>query len=180
MGACGSMSSPTRAIAARAWSSSRGQSRRPHRLKASNLSSMMFSATLASATTWISWWTRPMPRSRQSRQLRTRSGAPSKSIRPASGWYIPVTILSRVLLPAPFSPTRAWIWPGWNESDTSSSARTPGKRLLMDCSSSTNQRGGLRYLVSNSPIIRAVMALTSSSKVSTLSLVTSTVPELMK
>ena len=55
-----------------------------------------------------------------------------------------------------------------------------GKRLLMDCSSSTNQRGGLRYLVSNSPIICVVMALTSSSKVSTLSLVTSTVPELMK
>src|SRR5688572_28876719 len=34
-------------------------------------------------------------------------------------------------LPAPFSPTRAWISPGRRSNETSSSARTPGKVFVM-------------------------------------------------
>src|SRR6185369_13668458 len=33
--------------------------------------------------------------------------------------------------PAPFSPTRAWISPGFRSKETPSSASTPGKRLVM-------------------------------------------------
>src|SRR6266536_3926229 len=34
-------------------------------------------------------------------------------------------------LPAPFSPTRAWISPGFRSNETPSNARTPGNRLEM-------------------------------------------------
>src|ERR1017187_679844 len=37
----------------------------------------------------------------------------------------------RVLLPAPFSPNRAWISPGATSKSTSSLASTPGKRLVI-------------------------------------------------
>src|SRR4051812_12403540 len=36
-----------------------------------------------------------------------------------------------VLLPAPFSPSRAWIWPGWIDRSMPSLATTPGKRLVI-------------------------------------------------
>src|SRR5688572_18281219 len=44
-------------------------------------------------------------------------------------------ILTRVDLPAPFSPSSAWISPGRTGKLTLSLARTPGKRLLIDLSS---------------------------------------------
>src|SRR3954470_16270277 len=46
-------------------------------------------------------------------------------------------ILIRVLLPAPFSPSRAWTSPGRTSKSTSSRATTPGKTLRMPCISST-------------------------------------------
>src|SRR5579872_5666833 len=49
------------------------------------------------------------------------------STRPESGRYTPVMILTSVDLPAPFSPISAWISPPLSSSETSSSARTPGK-----------------------------------------------------
>src|SRR3954463_7574417 len=42
----------------------------------------------------------------------------------------------RVLLPAPFSPSRAWISPGRTVKSTASFARTPGKALTMPRASS--------------------------------------------
>src|SRR5436190_10899919 len=42
----------------------------------------------------------------------------------------------RVLLPAPFSPSRAWISPGRTLKSTASLARTPGKALTMPRASS--------------------------------------------
>ena len=51
--------------------------------------------------------------------------------------YAPDTIFISVDLPAPFSPTTAWTSPGMNWRLTSSRATTPGKRLLMFCTSSS-------------------------------------------
>ena len=42
-----------------------------------------------------------------------------------------------VLLPAPFSPTTAWVSPGRTRRCTPSSARTPGKVFTMSRASST-------------------------------------------
>src|SRR5690349_6581068 len=58
-----------------------------------------------------------------------RTGTPSWEISPASGWYMPVSTLIRVDLPAPFSPTRACTSPARAVKSTSDSARTPGKVL---------------------------------------------------
>ena len=46
-----------------------------------------------------------------------------------SGWTTPVMILMSVDLPAPFSPSRAWISPGMSASETSSSAWISPNRL---------------------------------------------------
>lgn len=52
---------------------------------------------------------------------------PSIAIAPASGWYTPARIFTRVDLPAPFSPTRACTSPGYSSMDPSSSACTAPK-----------------------------------------------------
>src|SRR5262245_27302114 len=52
-------------------------------------------------------------------------------ISPVSGRSTPIRILTRVDLPAPFSPTRPWISPDRNRRSTESSARTPGNRLVI-------------------------------------------------
>src|SRR5215218_9675144 len=52
-------------------------------------------------------------------------------MRPASGAWAPDRIFRSVDLPAPFSPSRAWISPGPTLKPTSSSASTPGNRLLI-------------------------------------------------
>src|SRR6185295_4003929 len=51
-----------------------------------------------------------------------------------------------VLLPAPFSPQSAWTSPRWRSKETPSSARTPGKSLVIDLSSrsATSGPGRLR------------------------------------
>ena len=51
------------------------------------------------------------------------TGLPSTSICPASGRMTPLRILPSVDLPAPFSPTRPWTFPGATEIPTSSRAR---------------------------------------------------------
>src|ERR1700744_5110594 len=43
-------------------------------------------------------------------------------------------IFINVLLPAPFSPSTAWISPGWTVSDTLSFASTDGYRLVIPAS----------------------------------------------
>ena len=64
------------------------------------------------------------PRSSASRGERSATVSPSSSSRPSSGAKAPATILPSVDLPAPFSPTSAWIVPRATLSDTASSART--------------------------------------------------------
>src|SRR5215471_15758049 len=51
---------------------------------------------------------------------------PSYSIVPASGVNAPDRIFSRVDLPAPFSPMKAWISPAPTSRSTDASACTPG------------------------------------------------------
>ena len=69
------------------------------------------------------------PRSSASRGERSATCSPSSSSRPASGASTPATIRPSVDLPAPFSPTSAWIDPRATLSDTPSSARTAAEVL---------------------------------------------------
>src|ERR687893_2532632 len=50
---------------------------------------------------------------------------------PASGGWTPQSTFTIVLLPAPFSPRRAWISPASHEYSAPSSATTPPNRLLI-------------------------------------------------
>src|SRR3978361_1089647 len=56
-------------------------------------------------------------------------GSPLSRSSPESDWYTPVMTLIRVDLPAPFSPTSAWMSPGNSLKDTLSRASTPGNRF---------------------------------------------------
>ena len=56
---------------------------------------------------------------------------------PASRWWTPATILTSVDLPAPFSPTRAWIEPPSTTSEPDRSASTEPNALATSRSSST-------------------------------------------
>src|ERR1700722_3576830 len=57
--------------------------------------------------------------------------SPPNSMVPRSGCCAPERILISVDLPAPFSPSRAWISPERTSKPASSSAWTPGNRLLI-------------------------------------------------
>src|SRR6185436_17238130 len=72
----------------------------------------------------------PTPAARASRGPAKWTGRPSSTTRPASGAWSPARILPSVLLPAPFSPQRAWHDPRRTSKLTPSSASTPGKALL--------------------------------------------------
>src|SRR5919108_5865876 len=56
---------------------------------------------------------------------------PSIRIVPASGGYTPARIFIRVDLPAPFSPTTAWISPACRSRSTPCSTSTPTKLFVM-------------------------------------------------
>src|SRR5512147_3258251 len=75
-----------------------------------------------------------MPRSAEALGSLRKTCVPLSSIDPESGCNAPLNSLSRVDLPAPFSPTRACTSPGRSSKSTSLSARTPGK--LLDTASS--------------------------------------------
>src|SRR5581483_7189742 len=94
-----------------------------------------FPATSRLSTTFSSWWTKPMPSLVASPTERTVTRAPSMRISPPSGWCTPPRIFISVLLPAPFSPIRATTSPRLTETETPSSATTPGKRLSIPQSS---------------------------------------------
>src|SRR6266404_8160691 len=72
-----------------------------------------------------------MPAARASIGVRKRTETPSSRISPASAGCRPVMILTSVDLPAPFSPTRAWMVPGATSKATSRTASMPPKLLLM-------------------------------------------------
>ena len=94
-----------------------------------------FSSTVSCGTTLTSCAMVATPRSSASRGERSVTSSPSSSSRPASGASTPATIRPSVDLPAPFSPTSAWIDPRATLSDTASSARTAPKCLETSASS---------------------------------------------
>ncbi len=51
----------------------------------------------------------PMPRRRASAELRSSTFRPFHRTSPSCGWSMPNRIFIRVDLPAPFSPTTAWM-----------------------------------------------------------------------
>ena len=73
------------------------------------------------------------------------AGWPSRRSVPLSGRWAPPSTLISVLLPAPFSPTRARTSPRRNSSDTSFNAWTPGNRLSIP---RISKRGAARFSVS--------------------------------
>src|SRR5579863_4237362 len=76
-------------------------------------------------------------------------------------------IFIRVLLPAPFSPSTAWISPGATTNDTSSFARTAGYCLTMpDSSSRTGCDAWPTVGIGNaSPVGRSTRRFTGSARI---------------
>lgn len=77
-----------------------------------------FSATVSDGTSEKCWCTMPMPARIASVASEKWHVAPSTRISPSSGWMIPAAMRISVDLPAPFSPTRAWISPGRTAKST--------------------------------------------------------------
>src|SRR3974390_796502 len=80
-----------------------------------------------------------MPAASASLVVRGATSRPSRRTVPASRDSTPVITLISVALPAPFSPSSAWISPERNVKSTASSARSAAKLLL---SLRTSNRGG--------------------------------------
>ena len=89
----------------------------------------MLSATVRSGMSESSWNTQAMPAASASRGPPKPTGRPSRNRSPASGLSTPAMILISVLLPAPFSPSTAWIEPARPEKSTSLRAWTPPNAL---------------------------------------------------
>ena len=92
-----------------------------------------------SRTDWLpavrtSWNTVAIPRSMAARGDRLVTGTPSNVTVPESGRWTPPMILTRVLLPEPFSPRSVWISPGRRCRSPSMRARVAPKRLLTPAS----------------------------------------------
>ena len=94
-----------------------------------------FSATVRSGKSRGSWWTTAIPSARDWAGPWIRVGTPSSRIVPLSGWWTPARIFTRVLLPAPFSPTSPWISPARMSIETSVRAAVAPKRFEMPRSS---------------------------------------------
>src|SRR5664280_3288300 len=77
------------------------------------------------------------PWSRASCGVLIETGFPSIRICPASVLYAPLSTLTRVLFPAPFSPSRTWTSPGRSWKLTWFSASTPGNSLTISRISTT-------------------------------------------
>ena len=126
----GGMSSPQLARTLPASAVIRRQSISPHRFL--NPSSMkMFSATLIARKRFSSWKTLAMPDDFACCGEEGRYSFPFRSILPEDAGWTPATILSSVLLPAPFAPTRPTTSPAGSSKPTSCSASKPPKLLPM-------------------------------------------------
>ena len=90
-----------------------------------------FSVTVRVGTSMKCWWIMPMPAAMAVAGECTLESSPSRKTSPLSGAYSPNRIFMSVLLPAPFSPSRACISPAWTSKSIESLASTPGKRLVM-------------------------------------------------
>ncbi len=95
--------------------------------------STTFSSTVRLSASMKCWKTMPTPAAIASAGDPRVTASPLISIVPESGRWTPYRIFMRVDLPAPFSPTTAWMVPRRTVRLMSSLAITPGKRLPMPC-----------------------------------------------
>jgi hypothetical protein len=79
-----------------------------------------------------------MPSRRASFGVNVATLRPSAKILPLSGCSVPDSRLINVLLPAPFSPSKAWMRPGSRSIDTSRSTLFPKNALETPRAPSTN------------------------------------------
>src|SRR4051794_13574928 len=86
-----------------------------------------------------SWCTVSIPSARASGGVSPSSRWPSSHISPPSGWWIPLSVLISVLLPAPLSPTSATISPACTVSETPDSDCTPPNHFTMSRHCSTTR-----------------------------------------
>ncbi|OPZ65175.1 MAG: hypothetical protein BWY85_00750 [Firmicutes bacterium ADurb.Bin506] len=91
---------------------------------------VMFSATVKVCTSLKCWCTMPIPSAIASAGERIDTRSPLISISPESGRIRPVNMFISVLLPAPFSPRRAWISPRRTHRFAPLLATTPGNRFV--------------------------------------------------
>ncbi len=98
--------------------------------------SVTFSATVNTGTSMKCWCTMPMPAPIASLGELNTTGSPSITIWPSSGPISPYRTFISVVLPAPFSPSRAWIWPGSTTRSIWSLATREPNLLVMPRSSS--------------------------------------------
>src|SRR5262245_59902442 len=135
-------STPARASASSAaWRCAR-RSMSPKRRGGSVM--LMLSATERSGISESSWKTQAIPAARASDGDAKVIGSPSSSIRPSSGGITPAMILIRVDLPAPFSPSTAWMRPARTVRSAPANACTPPYRFEAPCASNSvpRDRGG--------------------------------------
>ena len=92
---------------------------------------MMLSSTEKHSTSLKCWCTMPMPRALASLGSLMVTTSPFFLMMPSSGWYMPNRTDIRVDLPAPFSPSSAWISPCLSCRVMLSLAMIPGKRFVI-------------------------------------------------
>src|SRR6185436_727605 len=128
-GAATSIDRSRRASSARAWRRISPQRTAPKRRGSRPMKT--FSATDRLGRRLISWYTVLTPAAAACIGPVKATCSPPRVTMPASMPYTPVSTLIRVDLPAPFSPISACTSPGRSRKSTPSSARTPGKDLLI-------------------------------------------------
>src|SRR3954452_8694811 len=98
----------------------------------------MFSATVMTGMSMKCWCTMPMPIPIACDGDSTCTSSPSRSMRPSSGLWSPYRTFISVDLPAPFSPSRAWISPRRSSRSILSFATSAPKRLVIPSSCSAS------------------------------------------
>ena len=93
--------------------------------------STTFSSTVRLSASMKCWCTMPMPAAMASDGEWNVVSRPSSRMVPSSGLCMPYRVFISVDLPAPFSPTMAWMVPLRTTMSMSEFATTPGKRLVM-------------------------------------------------
>ncbi len=117
------------------------QKRRLLPLRACTASARL-SRTVKVLNSRVIWKERARPRATRSWVDSAVTSAPSKRTRPASGRRCPDSCATRLVLPAPFGPIRAWISPGRTSRSTWSVATSAPKRLTRPCT--CNRAGDVR------------------------------------
>ena len=127
--AVGSTASPVSRPSAATAATAAARSTRPRVI--GSAPSTTFSATVSVGTSMKCWCTIPTPAAIAARVSHPVTSRPCTCTVPASGACPPASTRISVLLPAPFSPTTAWISPTAASSEASRLAATPPKALAI-------------------------------------------------